>query len=261
MLEIRRPAVQRGVPTRQAYDQFYQAHDLMMRDSFYLWLIGLLDPAPGALLLDISCGQGKLIELATRQGILAVGVDFSFSGLSRGRQAAPQAGWVVGDGERLPLADGAVDYVMHIGSLEHYEGPAAGAGEIARILRPSGLACVLLPNAYGLLGNVRYVRQHGEIFDDGQPLQRYATRRTWETLLQRGGLEILRVVPWGEVNRPRTRDDLLWMLRRPQKLVRGLLAALTPVNLANHFVFLCRPAGSAQRQAGDLAIYPTLPPA
>lgn len=242
MLEIRHAEVQEQGATRQAYDRVYARRDIMQRDSFYLWLIELLHPQPNGLLVDISCGQGRLVELAARQGLHAIGVDFSFTGLLKAQQAAPRARWVTGDGERLPLADAGVDYVTHIGSLEHYEHMALGAREIARILKPSGRACVLVPNAFGLLGNIRYVRRHGEIFDDGQPLQRYATRQTWAALLEQGGLEIERVIPWGEVDWPRTRRDWVWMARRPQKFVRGALAALTPVNLANHLVYICRPS-------------------
>ncbi|RIK45804.1 MAG: hypothetical protein DCC57_16170 [Chloroflexi bacterium] len=242
MLEIRHRAVLEPGTTQDAYDRYFQERDMLLRDSFYLWLVELLHPSPDGLLVDISCGQGKLVELATVRGLRAVGVDFSYRGLLKAQAAAPAAAWVAGDGEQLPIADRTVDYVTHIGSLEHYEHMALGAREIGRILKPAGRACILLPNAFGLLGNIRYVRRHGEIFDDGQPLQRYATRQTWAALLEQGGLEIERVVPWGEVERPRTRRDLLRMVCRPQKIVRGVLAALTPVNLANHLVFLCRPA-------------------
>ena len=259
MLEIRRPVIQRGVSTRAAYDQYFEAHDMLLRDSFYLWLIDLLNPTPRDILLDISCGQGRLVELATRRGLNAVGVDFSFSGLSKGQRAAPAAKWAMGNGEGLPFADNSVDFVTHIGSLEHYEGMIAGASEIARVLKPSGRACILLPNAFGLMGNIRYVRRTGEIFDDGQPLQRYATRKTWEAILQRGGLTIERIVPWGEVNWPATQADFWWMLLRPQKWLRGLLAAATPLNLANHFVFLCRSAAADSAPAVEpSALYPPL---
>ncbi len=239
MLEIRHSNT-----TRDAYNQLYQDTDLLMRDSFYLWLLELLHPQPDSTLLDISCGQGRLVQLAAQQGVWAMGVDFSSAGLLKGAQHTPEAGWLVGDGEQLPLPAMSVEYVMHIGSLEHYEHPQQGAYEIARVLKPNGRACILLPNAFGLFGNIRRVWQTGEIFDDGQPLQRYATRRTWETLLGNGGLIIEHVIAFGEVNRPRTAKDWVWMLQRPQKFVRGVLAYLIPVNLTNHFVFICRPSAS-----------------
>jgi SAM-dependent methyltransferase len=237
MIEIRQQA-----DTRQAYDEIFEQKGILLRDSFYLWLIDLLDPQPARTLLDISCGQGRLVNLAHEKGLHAFGVDFAYPGVRLGRVACPAADWAVGDGECLPIASGSMDYVTHIGSLEHYEHPARGAGEIARVLKPDGKACILLPNAFGLLGNIKYVWQHGEVFADDQPLQRYATRFTWERLLEAGGLRVVRAVGWGEIERPRTAHDLKSMLRRPQKILRWMISWLTPLNFSNDFAFLCTPA-------------------
>ena len=260
MLEIRHRTVVQGGSTRDAYDDFYERQGFDLRDSLYLWLIELLRAEPGASLLDISCGYGRLVELAAKRGLIASGVDFSLEAMARGVMHSPHLRWLAGDGEQLPLPDDSFDYVTHIGSLEHYGQPVRGASEIARVLKPGGRACILLPNAYGLLGNVQYVWQHGEIFDDGQPLQRYATRATWQAVLERGGLQIERVATYGEVDRPRTAADWRWLLRRPQKIVRAALTFLAPTNLSNHFVFLCRPTSPPTT---SLSIapprYPTLP--
>jgi SAM-dependent methyltransferase len=148
---------------------------------------------------------------------------------------------VQGDCEQLPFADGAFDYVANIGSLEHYLHPQRGMAELRRVLRPGGLACVLLPNVYGLFGNILYAWRHGDAFDDGQPLQRYATRRRWQAMLEAADLRIERIVAY-ERELPSTLPDLAWTLRRPAKLARGLLAPLVPINLANCLVFLCRAA-------------------
>jgi SAM-dependent methyltransferase len=255
MLEIRHRAVHDGQSIQDAYDDMYQQRDLLMRDSFYLWLIELLAPEPGSTLLDVACGNGRLVELAARQGVHAIGFDLSFEGLQLGAAGTPEAGWVVGDGQGIPLPSESVDYLMSIGSLEHYDDPLRGVRELARVLKPTGSACILLPNMFGLMGNIRHVRRTGEVFDDSQPLQRYGTRAAWQTMLEMGGLYVERVVPWGEVNRPRTGQDLLWSALRPQKLVRAAVARVTPVNLANHFIFICRPG----RPDWTPAYYPMLP--
>ncbi len=245
MLEIRHRGMRRTADTQDAYNRLYREEGILLRDSFYLWLIEQLHPEKGRTLLDISCGQGRLVTLAQQQGLRAMGLDFAAEGVRKGRRESPRSGWGIADGERLPLAGASVDYVTHIGSLEHYVHPEAGAREIARVLKPSGRACILLPNAFGLWGNIKHVWRTGDIFDDGQPLQRYATRRAWEELLAQGGLRIERVVGYGEVERPRTRRDALWLARHPLKIARLLLAYFTPLNLVNHFVFLCSPAHPA----------------
>ncbi len=255
MLEIRHQAVHDGQSIQEAYDDFFQESVILMRDSFYLWIIDLLGPEPGSTLLDVACAHGRLVELAQAQGINAMGLDLSFTGLQRGAQGTPDAGWVVANGRSIPMPDASIDYVTNIGSLEHYDEPVDGVREMARVLKPEGRAAILLPNVFGLLGNIRHVRRTGEVFDDRQPLQRYATRNTWEAMLGAGGLEILRMVPWGEVNHPRTPEDRRYTWTHPQKLVRAALAMMTPPNLANHFVFICRRAEGGP----DVSYYPLLP--
>ncbi|MEZ4735762.1 MAG: class I SAM-dependent methyltransferase [Caldilineaceae bacterium] len=252
MIEIRHRAIRQGQSTQVAYNQLYQARDLLLRDSFYLWLLRLIAPQPGELLLDVACGQGRLVQLAAAQGINATGVDFSYAGMAANAHCTPQAKWLLADGETLPIADASVDCILNIGSLEHYEHPLQGVKELARLLKPTGRACILLPNAYGLFGNIQHVLTTGEIYDDGQPLQRYATRRTWEMLLTQGGLQVERLVPCSEINFPRTLQDGLWLAQRPQKIMRSLIAHLLPANFANQLVFLCRRAP----QQPPAALYP-----
>ena len=239
MLEISHVGNKDNNSTQVAYNQIYSQEGLLQQDSFYLWLIELLKPVAGKSLLDISCGQGRLVTFAKRKKLKAIGVDFAYEGVLIGQNNDHECSWLVGDGENLPLSTCSVDYVTHIGSLEHYIHPGDGAKEIFRVLKPDGKACILLPNAFGMWGNIKYVWRHGEIFDDGQPLQRYATRNTWQKMLMNAGLKIDRVIGYGEIDFPRTGHDFLYMLKHPQKIVRGFISRLIPVNLSNHFVFIC----------------------
>jgi len=242
MIEIRHLAVRRGLSTQSAYDQFYHERGFSLRDSFYLWLLELIATQPGESLLDVACGTGRLVQFAAQQGINVTGVDFSHVGMLENAQRTPNAKWLLADGESLPIADASVDCIMNIGSLEHYQHPLQGVKEIARLLKPTGRACILLPNAFGLFGNIQHVLATGEVYDDGQPLQRYATRHAWQTLLERGGLQVERLVPYSEVNLPRTLPDWFWLAQRPQRIVRSMLATFVPANFANQLVFLCRRA-------------------
>jgi SAM-dependent methyltransferase len=51
----------------------------------------------------------------------------------------------VADVQRLPFRDGSVDLIFATGLLEHVEDDKALLGEIARVLRPGGIAHVELP--------------------------------------------------------------------------------------------------------------------
>jgi SAM-dependent methyltransferase len=239
MFEIRPEKIDNLTSAQEAYNQIYKHKGILHRDSFYLWILSLLNPHPGKYLIDISCGQGRLVTLAQSMDMRAIGMDFAFQGILMGKTESPQSHWFVGDGESLPLENCIIDYATHIGSLEHYLNPLLGAKEIYRILKPGGKAAVLLPNAFGLFGNIKHVMGSGEIFDDGQPIQRYATRSTWEKILTGSGLKVIRTVAYAEIERPRTSQDILWFFCRPNKVLRYLLSAFIPINLANHFVYIC----------------------
>ncbi len=245
MQEIRHAHMDSTAETQERYNEIYSAEGILLRDSFYLWLISLLKPEPGKTLLDISCGIGRLVKFAQERGLRAIGMDFAEDAVRIGiREESPASGWAVSDGERLPVKTGSVDYVTHIGSLEHYQDPDAGIREIHRILKPNGVACILLPNAYGLFGNIKHVAQTGEIFDDGQPLQRYNTRQGWQKMIAAGGLETVRTLKY-EREWPRTTADLGWYLRSPAKVARLFVSVFVPVNLANCIVYLCQPDNGA----------------
>ena len=239
MIEIRHDRMDQRDNIIDAYDQIYSSEGILHRDSFYTWLIELLDPNAGKNLLDISCGQGRLVYLARQMELDAFGIDFSLESLKAGYADLNSAVWSVGDGECLPVQDGTFDYVTHIGSLEHYLTPELGAKEIARVLKHDGKACILVPNAFGLVGNIRHVWKTGDVFDDGQPLQRYGTNGFWSTLLTGNGLAVNKIHGWGEIEFPRNSKDAKYFISHPKKVIRFLFSFLIPVNLTNHLVYIC----------------------
>jgi SAM-dependent methyltransferase len=241
MVEIRGELMSSPQASRAAYDRLHAAGHLRQRDSFYKWLVGLLRPSPDKRLLDVSCGQGGMLRFATMARLKPFGLDLSPMAIAKARKLAVEAGVNVGDAERLPYGDSTFDYVTNIGSVEHYLHPHCAVQEMSRVLKPDGLACILLPNTFGLLGNILHVWRTGDVFDDGQPLQRYGTPRQWRSLLEENGLCVVRVFKY-ERERPRTWADICWYCFRPHKLMRVILSAIIPFNLSSFLVFLCRKA-------------------
>lgn len=242
LVEIRGRQIDTIARSLAAYDKLHAIGLLRQRDSFYKWLLSLLHPVAGRRFLDVSCGQGPLLHFAALARLDAYGVDIALEAI---RQAHNTSGddlrSHVGDAELLPYPDDTFDYVMNIGSIEHYLHPWQAILEMSRVLKPDGLACILLPNTFGLLGNILHVWRTGDVFDDGQPLQRYGTRRQWQRLLDENGLTTVRVAKF-ERAWPRTRADALWYALRPHKLFRVLITPFIPLNLASFLVFLCRKA-------------------
>jgi SAM-dependent methyltransferase len=237
LIEIRH--VQTEDAEQQAYDTIHGTRSLTQNDSLYLWFLEHVARYGPGRLLDVSCGEGTFLRFARRAGFEAVGIDFSQIALRHACQSDPSSRLALADAQRLPFADETFDVVTNIGSLEHYFDPGEAAREMARVLRAEGTAVVWLPNAYGLFGNITHVMRYGEIYDDGQPLQRYASRASWEQLLGENGL-IAECVVGYERAFARTLPDLVWQLRRPWKIARLLIAPLLPVNLSNQLIFICR---------------------
>lgn len=227
--------------TRAAYDNIYQGEGIRQIDSFYLWLLELIAPPPGAALLDVASGESVLAGMARRRyGARAASSDLSWQAMHIARrEGAGDA--VVANGERLPFASHSFDYVTCIGSLEHFLDMAAGIQEMRRVLKPEGVACILVPNSYSIIGNVYSALKTGMSTIDQQPLQRYAARAEWALLLEANGLAIEQTVKYERVW-PRTLKDALWYSHRPRALVRLGLTPLIPLNWASCFVYLCRPA-------------------
>jgi SAM-dependent methyltransferase len=108
-------------------------------------LIDALAVGPAALVVDVACGPGaSALQAATRTGCRVVGVDLSPECIERASAAALAAGvdgrvrFVVGDAERLPLADSDADGVLCECALCTFPDKATAAGEFARMLRPGG---------------------------------------------------------------------------------------------------------------------------
>jgi SAM-dependent methyltransferase len=224
-----------------AYNQLHQHPDtwLLHRCSLARWLLNLIHPRPGSSLLDVACGDGTLIAAARAVGLTCYGIDLSDQAVRLAHQALGETRVATGDGETLPFPDDTFDYVTNIGSLEHFLNMACGVREMARVLKSGGLACILLPNAFGLTWSVWQAWRTGDLADDGhQPLQRFATRAAWQALLETNGLQVRRLVGY-EQTWPRSTAERRFYLSRPKEFILLLLSPLIPTNLARFFVFLC----------------------
>ena len=225
---------------REFYDATYRTHGLSDPTFLYRWVIKLLAPVPGRRLLDVACGQGDLVWAAQQAGLRPCGIDVSVEAIRRARVRCPQATLVIGAGERLPFPDRHFDYVTSLGSLEHYRSMELGVREMARVLKPDGLACVVVPNVFWL-GDVLEVWWRGECSSGFQVIERHGTRRGWQRLLEAHGLAVLHTYRY---NKPYPLfAPASWKLKSLRKFLwRRLFNALCPLNLSLEFVYLCRKA-------------------
>lgn len=119
----------------------------------------LLQLHAGQRVLDIACGRGEVIALASQLGAEAIGIDYSDASIafaSDMRRAldgkkAGDFGLVQGDACSLPFADASFDRISMLDIVEHLVPGQLESmfREVKRVLRPEGFAVVhTLPNRW-----------------------------------------------------------------------------------------------------------------
>lgn len=102
----------------------------------------------GADLLDVGCGTGFHLPRLAARGARVVGVEPHLPLVARARARLDRVGGhtasvVAGDAEALPLADASVDVVHARWAYFFGAGCEPGLAEVARVLRPGGVAVIV----------------------------------------------------------------------------------------------------------------------
>lgn len=111
---------------------------------------------PGDRVLDLGCGAGRHAFEVYRRGGHVVAFDLDPGELgpvrdmfgamaAEGEAEKDTATAVAGDATRMPFPDGAFDRVIAAEVLEHILDDQRAMRELARVLRPGGLAAITVP--------------------------------------------------------------------------------------------------------------------
>jgi SAM-dependent methyltransferase len=97
-------------------------------------------------ILDIGCGFGEFGRIFFEgEAPPDAGLDLDLGELRRERQAPTYANVTCANARRLPFSDCSFSTVMSVSTLEHIPDVEDVFGEIARVLRPGGLAVFSVP--------------------------------------------------------------------------------------------------------------------
>ena len=123
-----------------AYERYMGAWSQRVGEAFLEWLA----PEPGLRWLDVGCGNGAFTELLAERCAPAAlhGVDPSEAQLAyaRTRPAARLAEFSQGDAMALPFPGDAFDAAVMPLVIFFVPVPARGVAEMARVVRPGGVA-------------------------------------------------------------------------------------------------------------------------
>ncbi len=116
-------------------------------------IMAALVPLPGAKVIDVGCGNGRITRLIAAAGAQVIGIDPGQKQLERARADAPVNGetYIEGSAENLPADDASADIVFFFNSLHHV--PEAvmdkALDEARRALKPQGWLFIAEPLAEG----------------------------------------------------------------------------------------------------------------
>jgi SAM-dependent methyltransferase len=207
------------------YDRVYDADDLDgdAARSRLAAAVDLIGSGTGRV-LDAGAGTGRLLEQLEQRGWTGWGIDASINMTARARQRVPAAAARIVQGrvESLPFADRSFDVVACLGVLSYVTAPRQAIGELARVLKPGGVAVMSFGNAGSpnrlwrdavIYPVARFVKR-GVTTSRPPPLRRHQAlgRRRIAALLRDAGLEPFRTSPAVFAPLP---DPLAWLLPGP----------------------------------------------
>lgn len=225
--------------SRKSYDKIYAKSKFESSNYYYSFSLSFIqkDEQKGKKLLDVGCGSGALLKLASKKGFLMYGIDISDIAIKQAKEEVPNAELVVGRAENLPWLNGYFDYVTCICSIEHHLHPDKSVAEIARVLTDKGKACIMLPNSF-FVHDVLRAWVKGEGLSHGQEVERFATAKQWRHLLECNGLIVDEVVKYNQKKEWLSKIGFKRALRNV--IINLIIRPLVPFNLSKHFMFICK---------------------
>lgn len=130
-------------------------------------LIGL-DQLAGARVLEIGCGMGLHAEMLARAGALLTTIDISATSVEATKKRFDVRGlageiWQM-DAERLDFPDHSFDLVWSWGVIHHSARTGRIIREIARVLKPGGIAKIMVYNLGGMSAYITLMLKYSRAF-------------------------------------------------------------------------------------------------
>ncbi len=125
---------------------------------------------PGAALVEIGCGPGRITSRLREMECRVIGMDINAQALAlmKARSPAPLS-LIRADAARIPLASAVTDYIVCIASIDYFDQPRFLA-ECHRLLRQNGLLIFSAVNRCNykrtlkrLAGRAEPLGQHGNV--------------------------------------------------------------------------------------------------
>lgn len=139
-----------------------------------LSVVGEVCDVAGARFADVGGGPGYVAEVFRAAGAISCTIEYDWEQTTLHGRTFSRG--IIGDGQRLPLRDGALDIAYTSNVIEHVRDPWRMLTELVRVVRPGGIVFVSFTNWYSPWGGHetspwhyiggeyavrRYERRHG----------------------------------------------------------------------------------------------------
>ena len=160
-----------GLDVEALNDQLARAHPI---DDYYArsplpirWIEAkrlriiraLAEPCAGLALLEVGSGGGHVLRQFPDAKLTAVDVSNVFLDAARANLAGYDVRFIKGEIDKLGLPPASFDRIVCSEVLEHTVDPQAILAEIARLLRPGGVAVITIPNDPAIARWKRWLRR------------------------------------------------------------------------------------------------------
>jgi len=121
--------------------------DLYERKTVLGYLGGYLSEFANPVIADFGCGAGFMLHDVEKESSdsTLIGIDIIESGLYKLHKKSPDYLLFKFDITSIPFPDNFLDCLICLNVLEHIQDDAAVLREFNRILKPDGVACIVVP--------------------------------------------------------------------------------------------------------------------
>ena len=217
------------------------------RDRLFLWAVQRHHPRARRM-LEVGCGTGHVLEYLRRHipSLTIIGTDLFEEGLRHARERTEDCvGLARADARALPFGQ-VFDVAGAFDVLEHVEQDQLVIDELFRVLRPSGILIISVPQHAWLWSTADEHAHH---------VRRYTATRL-HTLLTSAGFEIIRSTSFvslllpamaaSRVVRKRGRTEDPYAELRLPRILNAVLGLVMSVELAAIRLGIRLPAGGSR---------------
>jgi len=205
----------------------YEAYPIFLR---------YLNAKPRKKLLDVGCGTGYLLQEASQRGLETSGVDISKEGIKIAKSVSPNSFFSVSKGENLNLANNTFDYIVCLGSLEHFWDMNKGLQEMKRVAKEDAIFCIMVPNFDYIFWKIS-----GKFGTEQQNInENLLSLRQWKNIFNKEGFEILKIYQDKWI----MKETNIFSSANPIKIVKNVVYKLIwvflPLDYTYQFIFILK---------------------